>query len=144
MTLTALTVACLAGILMAVQGVLNSGLGRIAGLLKATLAVHAAGLAVIAPVVLLYARQAPGRLTGAPWFYYLGGPLGVGIVYFVAASIGRVGACPATTAIITGQVLTAAALDHFGVLGLQRVPFHPFKLLGVAFLSFGAWILLKR
>lgn len=142
--MVALAIACLAGILMAVQGVLNSGLGRVAGLLKATLAVHAGGLAVIAPVVLLYARRAPGKLAGAAWFYYLGGPLGVGIVYFVAASIGKVGACPATTAIITGQVLTAAALDHFGVLGLQRVPFHPVRLLGVAFLSLGAWILLKK
>ncbi len=129
---------------MAVQGVVNSGLGKVVGLLRATLAVHATGLAVTIPLVFIYARQAPGGFASAGWFYYLGGPIGVAIVYSVAASIGRVGACTATTAIIAGQVLTAAALDHFGVMGLQRVPFHPLKLLGVASLSLGAWILLRK
>lgn len=140
----ALAIACLAGVLMAIQGVLNSGLGRAVGLLRAVLAVHAGGLAVIVPLTLLRAGRSPSGSAGAGWAYYLGGPIGVGIVYFVAASIGRVGACPATTAIITGQVLTAAVLDHFGVLGLQRAPFHPVKLLGVSLLSLGAWILLKE
>lgn len=140
----ALVTACVAGILMAIQGVLNSGLGKATGLLKATLAVHVVGLAGIIPLVLVYARADGRRLTGAPWYYYLGGLIGVGIIYAVAASIGRIGACAATTAIIVGQVLTAALLDHLGVCGLERVPFQAIKVVGVAFLAGGAWILLRR
>jgi transporter family-2 protein len=129
---------------MAVQGVLNTGLGRVVGLLKATTAVHAGGLAAVLLLVLVRTGPSPGGFTSAGWVYYLGGPIGVAIVYLVAASISKIGACAATTAIITGQVVTAAALDHFGLFGLSRAPFHPFKLAGVALLSLGAWILLRK
>jgi transporter family-2 protein len=42
-----------------------------------------------------------------------------------------------------GQIGMAALIDHLGWLGIQPIPFSPLKLLGVALLAVGAWILLN-
>ncbi|MGQ9712131.1 MAG: DMT family transporter, partial [Desulfotomaculales bacterium] len=79
----------------------------------------------------------------APWYTYLGGILGVLIIYAVVRSIPRVGVAPATTAIILGQVLTAALIDHLGLFGMQKLPFTWYRLVGAALMAAGAWLMLK-
>jgi transporter family-2 protein len=68
----------------------------------------------------------------------------VAIVYLVAASISKVGVASATTAIIVGQVVTAAAVDYFGWFGLEPLPFSIWKGLGILLMAGGAWLLLSR
>src|SRR5699024_3456576 len=80
----------------------------------------------------------------APWYSYLGGVLGVAIVYLVVASIAKVGVAPATTAIIVGQVSTAALIDFFGLFGTKPLPFNYLKILGLVLMAGGAWLLLSR
>lgn len=144
-TTIALTIAALSGIAMAFQGSLNAVLGRTVGIWGATLIVHVVGLLF---VLLLYPLvRGSGGLSGAtasPWYSYLGGILGALIVYGVARAIPKVGAAPATTTIIVGQMLAAGAVDHFGLFGLRRIPFGTEKLLGVLFLAVGGWLILKR
>ncbi len=53
------------------------------------------------------------KFRAAPWYTYLGGLLGVAIVYLVVASISQIGVAAATTAIIVGQVTTAAVVNFF-------------------------------
>ncbi len=144
--LVALIIAALSGITMAVQGTLNALLGKVLGLLEATLVVHLIGIAFIA-VLLFLLRLGSGnwlKWTEAPWYVYLGGVLGVAIIYGVMASIPKVGVAAATTAIILGQVLTAGLIDHFGLLGMNRIPFSWYRVVGVFFMAGGAWLLLKR
>lgn len=130
---------------MAVQGSLNALLGKVVGLLESTFIVHAVG--TVFSLALLLGGLGQGHwknLKGAPWYTYLGGLLGVGIVYLVAASISKVGAAPATTAIILGQVLTASLVDFFGWFGLEPLPFNLWKALGILLMAGGAWLLLSR
>ncbi|MGB9802900.1 DMT family transporter [Desulfofundulus sp.] len=144
--LLALAVAALSGVTMAVQGSLNAALGKIIGLLETTFVVHLVGLALVA-VLLFGFRLGDGRLaefSRAPWYYYLGGLLGVLIIYCVVRSIPRVGVAPATTAIILGQVLTASLIDHLGLFGMERLPFTWCRLLGTLLMAGGAWLLLKK
>ncbi len=136
--------AGVAGALMAIQGALNSGMGKAVGMLRATFAVHLAAVAAMVPLLLAAGRLSADGFGAVRWFYFLGGPLSILIVYFVAWAVSGVGACRATTAIVTLQVLAAAALDHFGLLGLERLPFRPVRLAGAAMLSVGAWLLLRR
>ncbi len=150
MTFTiALIVAAVAGSIMAWQGMLNSLLSRDVSLAGATLIVHLVGtiLAGAIVIVLTTLRMVSiswADLTAVPWYAYLGGFLGVGIVWGVAASIGVTGAAPATTAIVAAQVLTATLLDHFGALHLKQVPFCPLRGLGILLLAAGAWCMLQR
>lgn len=145
-TLLAIILAALSGVFMAVQGSLNSGLSKVTGLLEATLIVQLTGAAAI---LLIFAGKCLGKgcdfwaMFAAPWYAYLGGVIGVFIVYLVAASIPAVGVANATTAIIVGQVLTAIVIDHFGAFGLERMPCSWHQLLGLALLAIGARLLLK-
>lgn len=140
-----LVLALISGVLMAVQGSLNSALSKVVGLWEATFVVHAVGTMVLL-VVLFGLKVGRGDLTAlsqAPWYSYLGGLVSVFIIYLVAASIPAVGVANATTAIIVGQVLTAVLIDHFGGFGLERVPCGWNQLAGLVLLAVGAKLLLK-
>lgn len=139
----ALMIAALAGMAMAVQGSINSILGKSIGLLETTLVVHIVGLAFLG---ILFALQLGGgnimNITGAPWFSLLGGIFGVAIVYGVVVAIPRIGVANATTAIIVAQLSSAIIIDHFGLFGLQPLSFNWYKLAGLFALAVGGYLML--
>ncbi len=145
-SLLALLIAAIAGMAMALQGSLNATLCKIIGTLEATFVVHLVGIAVIISVLFLF-RLGTGNLAllkQAPWYTYLGGVLGVLIIFGVAVSIPRVGVANATTAIIIGQLVTALIIDPCGLFGLDKVPFTCWKGLGLALLAAGGYLMLCR
>ncbi|WP_258360681.1 DMT family transporter [Moorella sulfitireducens] len=140
----ALVLALVSGIAMAFQGSINSALGKIIGLLQATLVVHLT--ATLTVILLLLTPLNNGnfsKLLHCPWYLWLGGLLGVLITYGVVASIPRVGAALATTAIIAGQVTCAMLIDHFGMFGLDKIPFTWWKAAGLVLLAAGARLMLN-
>lgn len=143
--LMALLLAFVSGVLMAVQGSLNTALSKVVGLLETTFVVHITGTILL--VVLLFGlRMGKGNLTAlseAPWYAYLGGVVGVAIIYLVAASIPEVGVANATTAIIIGQVLTAIIIDYFGAFGLEQMSYGWNQILGLLLLAIGGKLLLS-
>lgn len=142
--LVALLVAAGSGVAMALQGSLNAVLGKVAGLWETTFIVQATGL-VLAAILVFGFRVGDGSLLiRAPWYTYLGGFIGVIIIYAVARSIPVVGVAHTTTAIILGQVFTATAVDYFGLFGLHRIPFNWYRVLGTLLMAGGAWLLLRR
>lgn len=144
--LVALLIAAASGVAMALQGSLNAALGKIIGTLETTFVVHIVGIAVIVSALYLL-RLGSGDLTlirQAPWYTYLGGALGVLIIFGVALSIPRTGVANATTAIIIGQLVTALIIDQCGLFGLERIPFTLWKGLGLALLAGGGYLMLCR
>lgn len=142
-----LSLAALAGLTMALQGAINSVLGKKLGIIETSFIVHVTATIIL--IIWLLTRN--DRLNfslsvfkGIPWYLYLGGLLGVIITYTVIISIPRLGVAIATTAIITAQVLTAAAIDHFGIFGLNKVPFTWIKFTGILFLALGVRLLFSK
>lgn len=141
-----LALPCFAGMLMAVQGSINGAVSKIIGALEGNFLMHAVGLGLIF-LLLFVIGIGDGdwsRIKELPWYGYLSGIINVAIIYGVMVSIARLGACPATTAIIVGQVGTAAVIDWLGLFGLERTGFSPWQLLGVAMLAAGARLLLAK
>lgn len=137
-----LLLAAVAGATMAAQGTINSALGKAAGLAQATFLVHLVGLAA-AGIMLLPNRSASwNEVLALPWYSVVGGILGVGIIYGVAAVIPRLGVAVATTAIIVGQVGLALVIDHFGWSGVEPVPVSLHRLGGLVLLALGARLML--
>jgi transporter family-2 protein len=140
-----LLLALVAGITMALQGSLNTILGKAVGLLEATFVVHLVGTITVVMVLLLLRPGKSGlsQIVQAPWYTVLGGVLSVLIIYTVVVSISKLGVATATTAIIVGQVSTALIIDHFGMFGLKELPFTWWKLAGIALLATGAKLMLN-
>lgn len=141
----ALLSAAVSGIAMAIQGSLNTALSKKIGLVPGTFTVHLVG-AIFALVLLLFGvgKSQWQELPQVPWYNFIGGVLGVGIVYGVMIGIEKIGVAKATTAIIIGQMSTAALVDHFGWFGLEPVPFNWWKGVGIVLMAVSAWMLLHR
>lgn len=142
----ALLIAAGSGVTMALQGSLNAALGKVIGLLETTFVVHLTGLVLVAALLFVFFPGGGrlGHFAQASWYTYLGGVLGVLIIYGVVRSIPKVGVAPATTAIILGQVLTASLIDHFGLFGMEKLPFTWQRIAGTLLMAAGAWLLLKK
>lgn len=144
MKVFALVIAGLSGGSMALQGVLNSILGKKVGEFEAAFIVHVIATILLGIILVLgVTKGSIKNIRSVPWFGFLGGPLSVIIVWGVLMSIGRVGAASATTAILTVQILTALILDYFGVVE-ERVPIDTNKIVGVLLFIVGAYLLLKE
>lgn len=130
---------------MATQGKLNSELSRGLGLFGATFVVHLLATAILATVVLIggVERENLAEITRVKWYTLLGGPLNVLIIYAVAYSLSKVNTAAGTTGIIVMQLLTAALIDHLGILGAKKLPFTPLKFAAIALIAIGAKILLS-
>ncbi|MBM7624066.1 DMT family transporter [Sporohalobacter salinus] len=137
--------AVIAGTAMAIQGSLNSVLGKIIGFWEATFVVHIIATLLVAIIIFIFSLNKGdfGNLVKAPWYTYIGGILNVIILYGVVVTIPELGVANATTLIIVGQVTTAVIIDHFGFWGLETVPFQWIKLVGMGLLALGARLLLN-
>jgi transporter family-2 protein len=138
-----LAIAALSGAAMALQGTLNTALGKIVGTWESTLVVHVVGTvaSLLVIIILGLGFGSLGKMGNVPWYAYLGGILNVVIIYAVVRSMSQIGVGNATTAIITAQLVTALIIDCTGVFGMKKLPFHYIDLLGIALLVAGARII---
>lgn len=130
---------------MVLQGTFNAVLSKTIGLLETTFFVHLTGTIIL--IVLLFgAKLGDGDIAlwiKAPWYSWLGGLLGVIIIYLVAMTVPNVGVANSTTAIIVGQVLTALVIDYFGGFGLNKLSLGWSQIVGLILLAAGAKFLLR-
>ena len=128
---------------VALQGPLNSLLGRSVGGLTATILAYCVGLAALLAVsVLAGGLGGIAKAGDAPWWALVGGGL-IGAVYVASIvwTVRALGAGGLTAATIAGQLAVAMVIDHFGWLGVERQPITGAKLAGVALLAAGAWLI---
>lgn len=136
----------LAGLLMAVQGSINGQVSKVIGTVEGNFLMHSVGWVVLG-LLLFVVGVGDGdwrKLGEVPWYGYLSGVINVVIIYGVMVSIPRLGAAPATTAIVTGQVMTAAVIDWLGLFGLERTGVSVWQMVGVGVLAVGVRLLLVK
>ncbi|MGE5559061.1 MAG: DMT family transporter [Bacillota bacterium] len=147
-TLLTLFFAAGAGAAMAIQGAINSKLGKTIGLIESAIVVQAIGLiAGLAAFGIFWIYQGNSKFAAlgqAPWYSFLGGFLGVLILLGVVASIPPLGVGNATTSIVAAQLLTAFIIDCFGLFGAKPVPIHWTKIFGLLLIAAGARLILCK
>lgn len=68
---------------------------------------------------------------------YLGGALGAGFVFTTVLLAPKLGITNMLFFIIIGQLITAAVIDHFGLIGMPVRPFQIWQLLGLLVMAAG-------
>ena len=81
------------------------------------------------------------RLKTVPIWLLTAGIMGGALVFGIAWTIPQIGAGPATVLMVTGQILTAMAFSHFGILGSPVEPVSFMKIVGALLLIGGASII---
>src|SRR5256885_2304976 len=125
----------LAGVLITVQAAINARLGQWLGNnMHAVLVSFVVGTAA----ALLYCLIEGSRvvsldsLRGAPWWVWTGGLLGVVFVWTTIVAVPRVGVSLMFPLIVTGQMVAAIVVEHFGLLGAPRQPASLTRVGGIA------------
>ncbi len=134
----------LAGLSFVLQQIVNTNLRT--GLhspLWAALVSYAGGTLVVALLLLLTQESAPPRhaVAGTSWLSWAGGAFGVVYVLALIALVPRVGAAASIALIITGQMLTSIAFDHYGSFGLTKHPIDASRALGAVLLLAGVMLI---
>jgi transporter family-2 protein len=135
--------ACIVGGLAPVQGSLNAQMGRLLGHpLKGTLMNFAVGGMVLC-TILAASVGFPSRedLGKAPWYLYSAGFIGVLFVTTLLALIPKIGALKVLAAIVVGQLLVSAVIDHFGLLHVPVVALGPNRIAGMLLLMAGLYLI---
>ncbi len=141
-----LALMMLAGGMIALQAPINAGLGRSVGTLAA--ATISFGVGTIALVGITLAVGGGFGESGAalrlPWIYLIGGLLGAVYVASALFTVKTLGAGGVAAATITGQLVAAIVIDKVGVLGLDARPLTWERVLGVALLVVGTYLVVTK
>ncbi len=138
-----LIMSALAGAAMSIQGVMNTRLSEGIGLYESNAFVQGTAFLLSVAAVSILGQGNFKALSGVPKLYWLGGALGLVITLTVMVGIKTLSPTIAMSIILIAQLLTAALIDVFGLMGAQKVPFYFTKYLGLALMIAGV-IVFKR
>ena len=146
MTGAAVALAVLAGLGGSVQVAVMGRFGARIGTVEALTFATAVQL-LLAGLILLAVRQGTGGLGGAfrspPWLW-AGGLMGLLIVFTVTFAQPRIGATATIGILIAGQLAMGAAIDRFGLFGVDQIAISWPRAVGIGLLAVGAALSLVK
>lgn len=137
MQLIGVLISAIAGAAMSVQGVFNAGLSEKIGLFESNAFVQGTAFALSLIAMWIAGNGDLSGLGIVNKLYWLGGALGIVITLTVMLSIKSLGPVVAVSIILITQLLTAAAIDAFGLFGIEQTAFTWNKWVGMALMISG-------
>lgn len=138
--------ALLVGAGLVVQVALNMTVSRIVGSAPlAALANFVVGTLLLMLFLLLMRQDWPSReqLATVPLWAWLGGTLGAAYVATATFAGPRLGALLLLALTVAGQMIASLVVDHYGLLGFAQQPVTATRLLGVALLAIGIFLVAR-
>ena len=130
-----------AGLGIPVFAALNAGLGQqLGGPVAATAVTFAIGFVIATAMLVFTGFPAASTFTfERPWLW-----IGAVVMLFYATSVAysapRIGLGNAIFFVLLGQIVAAAIIDHFGLLGSIQSAITPKRALGLAVMAFGLYL----
>ena len=135
-----------AGGLVAMQAPINSKLGKAVGTFPAASVSFAIGLVLLLAIAVAagggFGRL--GEVRHLEWYYLSGGVLGAAYVTTVLLTVRTIGAGGVAAATIAGQLTMSVALDRLGVLGLEQKELSLQRMVGIALLAAGVFLIVRE
>lgn len=128
------------GMMIAIMVFFNGTLNMHLDSFTAGVFIHIVGIVVVGAVLMI--KREKNRLDRSiPLHLMSGGLYGVLLVVFNSYCFIKIGATLTLTLGLFGQMLFSAAVDHFGLLGMNRHELNPKKLIGFGIVSLGVVIM---
>ena len=146
MSSVAVALAVLAGLAGSMQVAVMGRFGDRVGVLEA-LAFATAIQLVLSLTILLLARSGFGGIGGAfraPVWMWLGGVMGLTVVFAITFAQPRIGATATIGILIAGQLVMGALIDRFGLFGVDPIAISTPRAIGIVLLGIGASLSLVR
>lgn len=130
------------GMAIGVQGPLSSLITQKLGPLESVFIVHIGGaIAALIPMAFLGSKL--GQWKNLPWYALCAGALGLIVIMGMGYMIPRIGAAGALITLMAGQILVAAILDHFGLLGMTPRTIDLQRVIGFGVVMVGVWLTVR-
>jgi transporter family-2 protein len=130
------------GIMMTAQGAINAALASRIGTYGSVLIVTLVNLIIVGFMIFIIPNAV--SLQNLPgwnrWYLYLGGVLGVFILASINLLLPRFGTTLGFIYLISGQLVAAILIDHFGLFGLEKTPVDITKMVGIVMFISGAYL----
>lgn len=131
----------LAGIGIPILAALNAALGtRLGSPAAAAVVLFAIAFGTAATVFLLTGAHGLSKLSATPKHLLLAGVLIAFYVLSITYIAPHFGIGNAVFFVLLGQLISAAAIDHFGLFGAQATALGPARVGGIALMAFGVWL----
>jgi transporter family-2 protein len=130
-----------AGIGIPILAALNAALGaRIGSPAVAATVLFAVAFGATAIVMLATGSQAITKIVSAPKHLLLAGLFVAFYVLSITHVAPHFGVGNAVFFVLLGQLVSAAAIDHFGLFGAQLSPLNWVRITGISVMAAGVWI----
>jgi transporter family-2 protein len=142
-----LLLALITGALIPIQAATNSAFSRsIKNPIITGLMVFVIGLVGMILFVLLSREPFPTRqqLTSAPLYGYLGGLIVATYVVMITILVPRIGVGTAIGLIVTGQIICAVTIDHFGLFNVAVRSISFTRVAGICLMIGGVYLVMKK
>lgn len=131
----------IAGIGIPLLAAMNAAMGKYVGSPAAAAAVlFGVALVICLVVTLITGAQGLARFTTAPKHLFLAGSFVAFYVLTITYIAPHFGVGNAVFFVLLGQLISAAAIDHFGLFGAQISPMGLARAGGIALMAAGVWL----
>lgn len=140
----ALIGAGVAGICVSLQTALNAELGKTITPRLSALHSFIVGTIVLFLINILSGGFREYRLIAkTPPYLWIGGVLGVIIVYMGIKVVPVIGVAATVTMMVVLQMVSSIAIDSLGLFGADRIPLDAGRIFGVVLLIIAVWFIVK-
>ncbi|HHY73297.1 MAG TPA: DMT family transporter [Bacillus bacterium] len=136
--------ALLGGAAVAIQGQINGGLGKKVGVIETSFISFSIGTLALFFIVIFFGKGDLLAVSTVPKWQLTGGLLGAFYVVIAVLVVPRLGVAGSFMAIITGQIILGALIDHFGLFGGDKIPIDGKKALAILLLFFSIYLFNKN
>ncbi len=132
------------GVAVAIQPSINARLAQKTGFLEAATISFAVGTLVLLVISLISAQGSLRRVVEVPWWQLSGGLFGAFFVTMTIVGVPRIGTAAVLALTIVSQLTAGLVMDHYGVFGMRGIPLDGKRIVGVALLLVGVFLICKR
>ncbi len=136
--------ALVIGLCVALEPVINSGLGKIISPRLATMHSFIVGTILIVLInVFSGGFKQYGLIVKAPPYLWIGGILGLLVVLLGAIITPQLGAASTITLIVGAQIICSIVIDSLGLFGVQKVPLDLQRLIGAVMILIAVKLIIR-
>jgi bacterial/archaeal transporter family-2 protein len=145
-TAVAVVLCAIGGLAGAIQAAVMGELGDRVGVAPALAFAVAVSLACAIGLLIIWERSFAGVREAAsqPWWLWLGGVMSVFIVLGITVATPRIGVAATIGIVIAGNLVMAAVIDQYGLMGQEQVTITWLRVLGLLLLAVGAALTLSK
>lgn len=128
------------GVAVGLQSPMASMITQRLGIFESVFIVHIGGAIIALVPLLFYSGGKLSQWRSVPWYTLGAGVFGLIVIAAISFMIPRVGVATSITAVVAGQILAGAIIDHFGWLGALPRPLDFARTVGMLVVLFGVWL----